>query len=143
MPYVCRAAPCSEPPPLVTNGHRVFFGVRHGDRARFFCIEGYKLSSAKSQYLTCRYGQWEGPVPKCEESECLHYTTLHCITLHCVTLHCATLHCTTLYYTALHYIALHYTTLLCTTLHCTTLQCTALHHTTLHCSAHTIYRPEK
>ncbi|KAL8561203.1 hypothetical protein ACOMHN_029274 [Nucella lapillus] len=65
----CVPAPCRDPPPLVDHGHRVFFGVRHGDRARYFCIEGYKLSS-KSQYLTCQYGRWEGAEPRCEENYC-------------------------------------------------------------------------
>lgn len=66
---VSSPAPCDSPPPLVENGHRVFFGVRHGDRARYFCIEGYKLSSASQQYLTCQYGDWVGPTPVCEESK--------------------------------------------------------------------------
>ncbi|XP_025113067.1 protein lev-9-like isoform X2 [Pomacea canaliculata] len=66
----CVPAPCDSPPPLVENGHRVFFGVRHGDRARYFCIEGYKLSSASQQYLTCQYGDWVGPTPVCEENYC-------------------------------------------------------------------------
>nr|KAG5703035.1 hypothetical protein BaRGS_016196 [Batillaria attramentaria] len=65
----CVPAPCNEPPPLVDNGHRVFFGVRHGDRARYFCIEGYKLSG-DNQYLTCQYGHWDSPAPTCVENFC-------------------------------------------------------------------------
>ncbi|KAK7095002.1 hypothetical protein V1264_006470 [Littorina saxatilis] len=66
----CVPAPCSDPPPLVEYGHRVFFGVRHGDRARYFCIEGFKLSTRESMYLTCQYGRWDGPTPQCEENYC-------------------------------------------------------------------------
>ncbi|XP_041370822.1 protein lev-9-like isoform X2 [Gigantopelta aegis] len=65
----CVPAPCKGPPPNIQNGHRVFFGLRHGDKSRYFCMEGYRLHH-NSKYLSCQYGAWSGPRPYCEENFC-------------------------------------------------------------------------
>lgn len=63
------SAPCKTPPDHVTNGLRVFEGLRHGDRAKYICRNGYKLIGItdNSPYLVCKYGSWSGGVPKCKE----------------------------------------------------------------------------
>ncbi|XP_050406402.1 protein lev-9 isoform X1 [Patella vulgata] len=65
----CVPAPCKTAPPQMENGHRVFFNMNHGDRARYFCMEGYRLRN-DHRYLTCNFGIWEGPTPQCEENFC-------------------------------------------------------------------------
>ncbi|ESP00264.1 hypothetical protein LOTGIDRAFT_225988 [Lottia gigantea] len=71
----CLPAPCKSPPPLIENGHRVFFTMNHGDRARYFCMEGYRLYQS-NKYLTCNFGAWEGVRPYCEENFCPNPGTL-------------------------------------------------------------------
>uniref|UniRef100_A0A0B7AQJ8 Sushi domain-containing protein n=1 Tax=Arion vulgaris TaxID=1028688 RepID=A0A0B7AQJ8_9EUPU len=65
----CVPAPCNLPPPQIENGHRVFFDLGHGSRARYFCIAGFKIVN-NDRYLVCEYGKWNGVVPSCEENLC-------------------------------------------------------------------------
>ncbi|XP_046570569.1 protein lev-9-like isoform X1 [Haliotis rubra] len=65
----CVPSPCVKPPPHIQNGHRVFFGLSHNNKARYFCMEGFRLTG-DNQYLTCKYGEWFGPMPYCEENYC-------------------------------------------------------------------------
>lgn len=67
----CIPAPCNTPPPQIENGHRVFFDLSHGARARYFCIAGYKMVE-NNRYMVCEYGQWTGTKPVCEENMCPH-----------------------------------------------------------------------
>ncbi|GFS09511.1 sushi, von Willebrand factor type A, EGF and pentraxin domain-containing protein 1 [Elysia marginata] len=64
----CEPAPCNTPPPLLENGHRVFFKLSHNARARYFCMAGYKLEGKK--YMICDRGQWKGIKPFCKEDYC-------------------------------------------------------------------------
>ncbi|CAG5126876.1 unnamed protein product, partial [Candidula unifasciata] len=65
----CVPAPCNTPPPQIADGHRVFFNLAHGSRARYFCIAGYRLVDSH-QYMTCEFGAWVGMQPRCEENFC-------------------------------------------------------------------------
>uniref|UniRef100_A0A0B6ZQR3 Sushi domain-containing protein n=1 Tax=Arion vulgaris TaxID=1028688 RepID=A0A0B6ZQR3_9EUPU len=67
----CVPAPCNQPPPQVADGHRVFFHLAHGSRARYFCIAGYKLVNSH-RYMTCEFGKWTGIIPRCEENFCMN-----------------------------------------------------------------------
>ncbi|KAH3792713.1 hypothetical protein DPMN_146212 [Dreissena polymorpha] len=67
---VCLPAPCSQQPPHVHNGMRVFFGNQDGDQARYICFPGYRLAGINGTYLTCSLGHWVGGSPYCEEYYC-------------------------------------------------------------------------
>ncbi|KAK0065517.1 protein lev-9 [Biomphalaria pfeifferi] len=71
----CVPAPCDQPPPQVENGHRTFFDLSHGSKARYFCMAGFKLVD-NNRYMSCEYGQWTGIKPACEESYCPNPGTL-------------------------------------------------------------------
>ncbi|XP_029641001.1 sushi, von Willebrand factor type A, EGF and pentraxin domain-containing protein 1-like isoform X2 [Octopus sinensis] len=65
IPYF---APCSASPPNIDNGRRVYIGWKHGDRAKYMCLQGFRLRGDK--YMTCQYGRWKGSRPYCEEIFC-------------------------------------------------------------------------
>lgn len=61
-------APCSASPPNIENGRRVYIGWKHGDRAKYMCLQGFRLEGDK--YMTCQYGRWTGSRPVCKEIYC-------------------------------------------------------------------------
>lgn len=62
-------ASCKGPPPHVDSGLRIFEGLKHGDRAKYICRNGYQLTGITDQppYLVCKFGTWSGGSPKCKE----------------------------------------------------------------------------
>ncbi|GAB1599432.1 hypothetical protein Ahia01_000220400, partial [Argonauta hians] len=64
----CIPAPCSASPPNIDNGRRVYIGWKHGDRAKYMCLQGFRLRGDK--FMTCQYGRWKGSRPYCEEIFC-------------------------------------------------------------------------
>lgn len=68
----CTPASCDGPPPHVNNGLRIFEGQKHGNRAKYICRNGYRLTGItdNSPYLVCSYGHWSGGSPQCKEFYC-------------------------------------------------------------------------
>lgn len=68
----CTPASCKGPPPHVDSGLRIFEGLKHGDRAKYICRNGYQLTGITDQppYLVCKFGTWSGGSPKCKEFYC-------------------------------------------------------------------------
>ncbi|GFO25125.1 sushi, von Willebrand factor type a, egf and [Plakobranchus ocellatus] len=71
----CVPAACNSPPPLLENGHRVFFRLSHNARARYYCMAGYELVG-DNKYMTCKNGKWTGNRPSCKEDHCDNPGTL-------------------------------------------------------------------
>ncbi|CAC5402022.1 unnamed protein product [Mytilus coruscus] len=68
----CTPAACKGPPPHIDNGLRIFEGLKHNNRAKYICRNGYQLLGITdhSPYLICLYGSWSGGTPKCKEFYC-------------------------------------------------------------------------
>ena len=57
---------CDEPE-TPDNGHKVYTGIREGERVTYFCNRGFKLSGDANR--TCQSnGQWSGTQPKCNRT---------------------------------------------------------------------------
>ncbi|KAL3870372.1 hypothetical protein ACJMK2_038442 [Sinanodonta woodiana] len=74
----CVPSPCFTPPPHIHSGMRIYFGQDHGDRAKYLCFPGHKLLniSTESPFLTCKFGQWTGGTPVCQEEYCINPGTI-------------------------------------------------------------------
>lgn len=69
----CNPAACMKRPPDITNGIVRFHSFNHGDRAKYKCNTGFKLSG--EIYLTCHFGNWtdadgHSSPPTCKEVHC-------------------------------------------------------------------------
>ncbi|KAJ8300265.1 hypothetical protein KUTeg_021784 [Tegillarca granosa] len=71
-------APCPSPPKHIDNGLRIYEGLKHGNRARYQCWNGYQLNGMDegADFLVCELGKWRGGNPTCDRLfEFSHYIT--------------------------------------------------------------------
>lgn len=59
------SAHCKRLPLIPKNGIVLAPRMGHGAKAKFSCRDGYTLVG--DQYTECRYGNWSGETPKCDE----------------------------------------------------------------------------
>ena len=60
---IARFGSCDEPE-TPDNGHKVYTGILEGDKVRYFCNRGFKLSGEVIRECE-RSGQWSGIQPEC------------------------------------------------------------------------------
>ncbi|KAJ8300696.1 hypothetical protein KUTeg_022215 [Tegillarca granosa] len=68
----CVPSPCPSPPKHIDNGLRIYEGLKHGNRARYQCWNGYHLNGMNegADFLVCEYGSWKGGNPTCDRLYC-------------------------------------------------------------------------
>ncbi|XP_022181036.1 sushi, von Willebrand factor type A, EGF and pentraxin domain-containing protein 1 isoform X2 [Myzus persicae] len=64
----CEPAHCKRLPVIPKNGIVLAPRMGHGAKAKFSCRDGYSLVG--DRYTECRYGNWSGETPKCDEVYC-------------------------------------------------------------------------
>ncbi|KAK3087662.1 hypothetical protein FSP39_008882 [Pinctada imbricata] len=67
-----RAAPCRDIPPPINNGLRIYTGRQNGRKAKYICLNGYRLAGmdVDNATLICQQGTWIGGAPRCEQVYC-------------------------------------------------------------------------
>ncbi|KAK2168060.1 hypothetical protein LSH36_21g11019 [Paralvinella palmiformis] len=70
----CVPASCISRPGKIREGFVRFYTMNHGDRAKYKCNTGYTLVG--DEYVTCQYGKWQGPKPRCEPVYCPYPGTI-------------------------------------------------------------------